>query len=430
MPENNPLTFLIATVGGAPQPIVASIIKWKPTHVIFVVSDDSRDNVTEDRTINGKLSPCILTSLKTNGVSEFKGRWSFFGISDPQDYTALVREMRRLDNKVTEWRTSYGDPNPKIVVDFTGGTKAMSAAMALVASRWKNSLVSYVGGTEREKDGVGVVVSGKEQILHSQNPWEALGYLVEEQARVLFNSGDFASAKRLLEPARNAAPSPRKEELNVLIELNDFFDLWDKFQHTEAQTKFAKIEKNWNNLPSNNGIKIWFSRSNSLLEKLCGADTAENRHARAIDLLANAARRIKQGAYDDAVARLYRATEALAQARLLTHNFTDTANISFAALPVSLKQEWTNRPKNEAKCLKLALQDDYKLLSALDDELGKKFTELKLDDPQKSPLSARNHSILAHGYQPISKSAADALFADALKLAECEEENLLTFPKI
>jgi CRISPR-associated protein (TIGR02710 family) len=425
MPENNQPTFLIATVGGAPQPIVASLIRWKPTHVVFIVSNDSRDSVTKDKEVNGKSFPCILNSLKTNGVFDFDGRWSLFEISDPQDYTTLLRELRALDSKVNEWRASYSDQNPNIVVDFTGGTKAMSTAMALVASRWENFLISYVGGTEREKGGLGIVVDGKEKISYAKNPWETLGYQSEEQARILFNNGYFASAKRLLEPARNNAPSPRKEELNTLIELNQFFDLWDKFQHKDAKTKFTVIEKNWNNLPLNNEIKLWLSKNKPVLEKLCGDDSEENRRARAIDLVANASRRMKQSAFDDAVARLYRAGEALAQARLFRYGFTDTAAISFEKLPDALKQEWTNRQKDDAGCLKLALQDDYKLLSTLDDELGKKF-----DDPKKSLLSLRNQSILAHGYQPIDETAANKLFSATLELAECEKKDLLTFPKI
>jgi hypothetical protein len=140
-------------------------------------------------------------------------------------------------------------------------------------------------------------------------------------------------------------------------------------------------------------------------------------------------RRIAKGLFDDAVARLYRAVEALAQAQLSSHDFFNTAAVSFEKLPDTLKREWRDRPKDKDGCLKLALQDDYKLLSALGDKLGKKFTEQKLDTP-KSPLSLRNQSILAHGYQPISQKAAEGLLTATLELAGCKVENLLTFPEI
>lgn len=39
--------LLLATVGGAPEPIVTSILEWMPARVIFIVSPESRDQVAE-----------------------------------------------------------------------------------------------------------------------------------------------------------------------------------------------------------------------------------------------------------------------------------------------------------------------------------------------------------------------------------------------
>ncbi|OQX91368.1 MAG: hypothetical protein B6D58_08485, partial [candidate division Zixibacteria bacterium 4484_95] len=52
-----------------------------------------------------------------------------------------------------------------IVIDLTGGTKQMSAALALAATE-QGLKVSYVGGEERTKDGLGTVVSGTEKIYY------------------------------------------------------------------------------------------------------------------------------------------------------------------------------------------------------------------------------------------------------------------------
>lgn len=424
-------TLLIASVGGTSQPVVAAVIHWQPTRAVFIVSPDTKATVTTDKEFQGKPSPCVLTSLKNNGIADFDGRWDFFEISDPQDYAALVAEMRKLDANIARFKDTA--PIAKIVVDITGGTKAMSAALALTASRWESCEISYVGGSERGKGGIGVVVDGKEQIAYVQNPWAALGYLVEEQARTLFNNGDYSGAIRLLTPARAAVPSPRKEELNALIHLCELIEAWDNFQHADALKKIPKIERNWNNLPLGEEAKArlqsWLTTRKPLLKQLAAtSDTAEKRTALALDLIANAARHIESATLDDAVARLYRATEALAQARLQEHGFSKTDAVPFSKLPEALREEWKCRPRKNGS-LKLALQDDYKLLDALDDELGKRFIELKLNN-EKSSLSARNQSILAHGFQPISKNAANALFSAVLKLAECKKNDLLTFPKI
>ena len=421
-------TLLIASVGGAPQPIVASIKHWEPARTIFIVSTDSRDCVTED-----KEKPCILTSLKNNGIADFNGRFDCFPISDPQNYTELVSELRKLDIRIINFRKDH--PEHKIVVDFTGGTKAMSAALALIASRWENCEISYVGGTSREKNGVGIVVDGKEQISHAQNPWQAFGYLVEEQARQLCNEGNFSAAKRLLEPARNAVQSPRKEELQAMISLCEFFEAWDTFRHGDALEKTSTIKKQWNNFTFDDDTKShllkWLKEQTPLLEKmLSDSDSEEKRTLLAIDIIANAYRRMKQGAYDDAVARFYRGTEAFAQAKLFKHGFTETNAVPLAQLPDSLKSEWSSRLPKERDYLKLGLQDDYALLAALGDDTGETFKKIGLGDPEKSPLVARNNSILAHGFQPVGHKTAKNLFKSVLNLIRKDENELLTFPEI
>ena len=50
----------------------------------------------------------------------------------------------------------------------------MSAAFGIQASRWP-CMFSYVGGNERTKDGLGIVVSGSEKVFHQTNPWDSLG---------------------------------------------------------------------------------------------------------------------------------------------------------------------------------------------------------------------------------------------------------------
>jgi hypothetical protein len=45
----------------------------------------------------------------------------------------------------------------------------MSIAIGLVGRGWPVGF-RYVGGTDRTKGGVGVVVSGRAQIVHSKNP--------------------------------------------------------------------------------------------------------------------------------------------------------------------------------------------------------------------------------------------------------------------
>jgi hypothetical protein len=58
-----------------------------------------------------------------------------------------------------------------------------------------------------------------------------------------------------------------------------------------------------------------------------------------IDLIANARRRAEEGFYDDAVGRLYRTMEMLAQFELLTKYDQDTSDIDLSKVAYVLSEE-------------------------------------------------------------------------------------------
>jgi hypothetical protein len=110
----------------------------------------------------------------------------------------------------------------------------MSVALGLAARIWPCAF-EYVGGTERDKGGVGVVISGKEQIANFRNPWDALGYQAAEEAGTLFNSGNAAGAVALAESARDrASEDPLKRALHTLSTWMDGYAQRDVFQHGKA----------------------------------------------------------------------------------------------------------------------------------------------------------------------------------------------------
>ena len=133
-----------------------------------------------------------------------------------------------------------------------------------------------------------------------------------------------------------------------------------------------------------------------------------------LDLLCNARRRKAEGRYDDAVARLYRAVEALAQDQLRReHGIADTGKVPLDRVPLSLRARY---PADAAE-LKLGLQEAYLLLSELGDPLGQRFAGLGWHEPKHSPLTARNQSILAHGFAPVGATIFESLWRGCLALA-------------
>ena len=145
------LKALIASVGGAPQPVIAAIEWRKPDFILFAVSKDSRAQVED------AILPALDYVPQNESVT----------ISDHQDIGACYQEIR---NAAEAWLNRRGIADDEVYVDNTGGTKAMSSAL-LLATVERFSAFTYVGGEVRSAEGLGIVVDGAERVITSQNPW-------------------------------------------------------------------------------------------------------------------------------------------------------------------------------------------------------------------------------------------------------------------
>jgi CRISPR-associated protein (TIGR02710 family) len=403
--------LLVCTVGGSPEPLIESLRHWRPSRVFFVASPESGKQV-ESQIVPG-------AAREADGFVLSVGAYDVVTVPDAQDFSGCVRRMRELAGKVQEW-LARGE-GFEVVVDFTGGTKCMTAALALLAHPW-GCRFSYIGGTERTKDSVGVVVSGREQVLHFPNPWASLGHQAVEDALALLNSSAYAGAAGVLGHALQGVIDPaRKRELASLRGLALAYEAWDRFDHREAARLMGEVAKNENDLRSLLGsaegerIVGIVARHRELLLGLAGANGPT--WDLVADLLANAIRRGDEGRHDDAVARLYRAIEAMAQTRLReAQGVEDTSRVKLEMLPATLQAEFA--PRAVEGLVRLGLQDSYSFLREKGDPIAQRFTERRLDDWKRSNLTARNGSILAHGFQPVGEKVYRNLLADALALAE------------
>ena len=423
--------LLIATVGGTAEPLAASIRHWEPDKVVFMPSRGTRDKIKS-----------VLKLLCNEQYRLGEGEYEVFVLSDEQDFSQCVQEMRSgLKAKVKEWIGRSGGDNHCCVVDFTGGTKCMSASLAMVARPWPTVQFSYVGGSRREK---GIVISGEEQVVQSANPWDALGYQVVENAVMAFNHHDYGEGVQWLIEARNNTKTGRlKKELSALAEFMEGYDLWNRIKYEKASGKFLQCDKNLNDLAA--ALKGIVER----MELLQHLDKAQCRleklkesiieppssciHELLEDLMANAERRKEEGRHVDAVARLYRAVELAAQLRLWEKYKTDTAKVPLEELPKSMRRRLESNAEDGK--VKIGLQDAYELLNSKEDDLGRIFTEeLKWGkNNKKSPLTARNQSIAGHGFSPVSHKTIESLWEGLLKLVEMmdiKEDQIFRFPKL
>lgn len=427
--------LLIATVGSTPEPLAASIMHWKPAKVVFVPSRGTRDKTKS-----------VLKLLCNKQYRLGEGEYEDLVLSDEQDFSQCVQEMQfRLKAMVKEWIDRSEGDNHCCVVDFTGGTKCMSAALAMVARTCRTVQFSYVGGSRRDKDDVGIVISGKEQVVYTANPWSALGYQVVEDAVVAFNHHDYGEGAQWLNRAlrSNVRVFTRKSELCALAKFMEGYDLWNRIEYKGASDRFRQCDKSLNDLAAalegiveKMELQQHLDKSKCRLEKLkksrikspsgCTRELLE-------DLIANAERRKEKSHHVDAVARLYRAIELAAQLRLWETYKIDTAKVPLEEFPESMRRRL--EPNAEDGKMKIGLQDAYKLLNSTKDELGQIFTdELKWNtENKKSPLTARNQSIAGHGFSPVSPEITESLWKGLLRMVEVmdiKEDQIFRFPKL
>ncbi|MGQ9779365.1 MAG: TIGR02710 family CRISPR-associated CARF protein [Bacillota bacterium] len=145
-----------------------------------------------------------------------------------------------------------------------------------------------------------------------------------------------------------------------------------------------------------------------------------------VDLIANAGRRAAEGAYDDAVARLYRALEMRAQVALAERGI-NTGDVKPEEIPAVIREEMTARHRGSDGKIRLPLHASYQLLAALGDPIGLAYMGEK-----RAPalLEARNNSILAHGRRPVTPEIYRGMLEIALALTEVKEDELPRMPSL
>ncbi|MFM6040666.1 MAG: TIGR02710 family CRISPR-associated CARF protein, partial [Sphaerospermopsis kisseleviana] len=211
-----------------------------------------------------------------------------------------------------------------------------------------------------------------------------------------------AQLKRLL--SSMALPSDIKRQIQTLYACCSGLDAWDRFEHRDALELLEPQMKN----PVIRNLVLFLKRvinsRGQIDEKFDSSNGTEgNGYEIVQDLILNAERRAEQQRYDDAVGRLYRALELLAQIRLLKTYGMKTGDIDTAKLPENLRDKYEKKRSNVKGKIQIALRSSYDLLSELpDDPIGKIY----LENANKiiNALEVRNNSLFAHGFKPITST--------------------------
>ncbi|VVB63586.1 CRISPR-associated protein (Cas_Cas02710) [uncultured archaeon] len=344
--------------------ILASIKDHRPDFIVFFGSEKSK---------------AVLDSIKKQykiSFGENLSNYEFVQLENVDDFDSCYE---CIENKLKTAMDS------EIIIDYTTGTKTMAISAAICALLYRKSL-SVVSGKRGPKN---IVMEGTE-CVRSVNLFQAYNRIQFDRAFMAFNSYRFEEAKSHL---RSIAGD---YDIDKYVQIFNAYDLWDKFDHLNSFNILKNIK--CDKLNNNKGFLGRLS-SNNIPELLLA------------ELLNNAERRIEEGKYDDAVARLYRSIEYISQIKLSRYSIkTDNIDVDLLkklGLDTATLAKF-NGLKNEKQIIKVGLNLGYEILQNLDDELGKRFLE---DKELKNILSKRNSSILAHGTRSICK-------ADAISLLE------------
>jgi CRISPR-associated protein (TIGR02710 family) len=378
-------TLLALTVGGSCVPIVTAIQDHEPDLVCFFATAGPRGS---RMTVDGTGKPCGRDPDREPSIVAqldlLPDRYRIVELEEPDDlayiYTRCYDVLREL---------AVEHPQAHYIADYTGGTKSMSVGLALAAleSGWSFSLVK---GMRTDL----VQVANGTEMASLVNAWEVRARQRMEEARRLFNAFAYASAGELLEDLVRQNPlSPRLDRtIRSWVTYCRGFDAWDRFDHTWAAQLLSSVP--------GHGISWPFLKALTGQIRTSGYEPV-------LDLVLNAERRAGRGRFDDAVARLYRAIELLAQIRLQARTPSlDSSDLDVARLPEALQAKYErlrpdDTPAGEKAKIQLGLVKDYVLLQDLGDPLGSVYASL--EGRLRHALTKRNHSILAHGLTPLTK---------------------------
>jgi len=381
--------ILLCTVGGSHEPILTALRQTAPDFTCFICTD--RDPATgrpgSDVQILGQGS-CIK-ARPSDEKPTLPNISTQAGLRDDQ-YEVVRVPADDLDEVFRILRDTIENlgqrfPGARLLADYTGGTKTMTAGLVSAAL---------------ESDGVELqlVTGSRADLIKVRSGMEAVTQAHVERVRLERAMRPYVDAWRRFAYAEAyqglaALPRPRDRtlaaRLAMLRDLSRGLDAWDRFDH---ETALAALE------PYRPRIGASWSALLTALKRLTTGNQAQE-PARLFDLWRNAERRAAQGRYDDAVARVYRLLEWSAQWLLRSRCGIDTGDVPPERVPPGM----TLRPNDKGR-IQVGLMAAWELLAHYqsDRSAGAFFRAER--NALLNWLQVRNHSILAHGFRPVAEA--------------------------
>lgn len=312
------------------------------------------------------------------------------------------------------------------VADITRGTKAMSAGLAMAAVRRDIPVLRYLAG-QRDAAAQGTVLSGTEQIVNAHTRMVTASRRLDA-ARGLFARGNFSAVGTLLDQGGpQAVPDSLRPQINAVKAVAAFCAMWDRLDYVSAAERAPDMDAltlpdDWSGLvPTAASVRFvqTLAADTQREEDLRTSDnfTEMARHVGRLcaDLIANARRRVAQAQYEDASLRVYRITELIGQAALFIEGYDsefmpadDDKVIAFITEMEKKKSAGDIRPaKGKNGGFSFPQQKNVRFLNRLSKPIGKRLQDFS----NREDVTARNQSLLIHGFKATGLKDAEALKA-------------------
>lgn len=421
--QTEPVECLILSVGTSYEPLVLNIKLLNPRRVLFLYTEKS------EQYLDKVVKYCDLNAARYEK--------SIVHETEPLD---IYREIKRAYLK-------WNKPE-KIFIDFTGGTKAMSAAAAMAGAMIGVQLL-YVGCTNyladfRKPD------PGTERLFYIDNPLEVFGDIEIEKALTLFGEYNYAGAGERLASLKEDIPDPNiRQELSFAYLLARAYEAWDALDFPAAYENLHSLNREIRrdrrthrqfllmdfaeHLEQQEEILSRLIKIPGLISQKKQMEILTNPQyiiPLMFTMYMNALVREQQEKYDMATLLLYRLLEMIEQRRLSQYGLyasrMNYINISYNYLQkpemehrtpeerfqqlkaevAEIKRALYGKPGNGYMPDQVSLLEGFVILQALGDPISMMENGRHLDKLKRirSMVHLRNNSIFAHGLGPVGRA--------------------------
>ena len=384
-------TVLLCTVGGSHQPILRAIEATEPRYVCFFCTGKDPDSGKPGSEVQVNRKGKVIKASYNDEKPTLPNIPTQAALADDVFELAMVpaddldgawRVMRDAMNRLVG-----RFPGARLVADYTGGTKTMTAALVCAALERSDVELQLVTGA---RANLVRVPDGTERAMPAGT---ARLRVAREMAPCLHAWRRFAyrQASEGLRRIPIGADHPDRSDFDLALALSRGLARWDDFDHGGALALLASYQA---------AVARRYPVMLPALRVLTHESDPKRQPALLFDLCLNAERCAAQDRYDDATARVYRLIEWTAQWQLQRRLGVETADFP----PDRLPEGMTTRPDRDGK-IRLGLWAAWQVVKLHAEMAGPAQAFITEQEGRlKDWLAIRNGSILAHGFEPVRKA--------------------------